>query len=62
MNDILRREVKELKLFQNIQYKEIAEHLEIKLSSFYNFMNKQYNLSAEKQKRLREIIELFKEY
>ena len=61
MNEKLRKDVKMLKAIQGITYKEIAEHLEINTKSFYNYLNNQYDLSIEKQKRLREIIDLLKE-
>ena len=39
MNDkTLRTEVKKLKVYQDIKYKEIAELLEIKESSFYSWL------------------------
>ena len=37
-DDYLRREVKRLKLYQDIKYKEIAELLEIKECSFYAWL------------------------
>lgn len=46
---------------QNIQYKEIAEYLEIARNSFYNWLKGYYNLSEEKISRLEEIIELLSE-
>lgn len=61
MNEILRKEVKLLKAIQGITYKEIAGYLEINTKSFYNYLNNQYNLSIEKQHKLREIIDLLKE-
>lgn len=60
-NEKLRTEVRKLKVYQDIQYKEIAEYLEIKNSSFYNWLKGQFNLSQEKQNRLSEIIENLKE-
>lgn len=61
MNDFLRQQVKLLKALQNISYKEIAEYLEIKQDSFYNWLKGYYNLSAEKQDRLKDIISNIKE-
>jgi DNA-directed RNA polymerase specialized sigma24 family protein len=52
MNDYLRKQVKLLRALQGVKYKELAEHLEIKTSSFCNWMNNQYQLSIEKQNRL----------
>lgn len=50
-----------LKALQNITYTEIAEYLEINRNSFYNWLNGYYNLSADKEKRLLEIITLLSE-
>ena len=61
MNDILRREVKLLKALTDISYKELAGYLEIKQDSFYNWLRGYYELSAEKQRRLSEIIATLKE-
>lgn len=61
MNDNLRLECKKLKAFQNISYKELAEHLEIKTDSFYCWLKGYYNLSLEKQERLAEIISILKQ-
>lgn len=61
MNDFLRNEVKYLKVYQNVQYKEIAELLEIQNASFYNWLKGYYNLGVEKQRRLKEIIVDLKE-
>lgn len=56
MNEILRKKVKQLKVFQGIKYKEISDYLEIRTDSFYNWLNGQYNFGIEKQNRLAEII------
>ena len=61
MNDFLRNEVKYLKVYQNVQYKEIVELLEIQNASFYNWLKGYYNLGVEKQRRLKEIIVDLKE-
>lgn len=50
MNEQLRQKCKELKLFQDIKYKEIAEYLEITPNSFYNWIRGYYNLSEDKQR------------
>ncbi len=52
MQDKLRNEVKSLKAFQDISYKELAELLEIQRNSFYNWLKGQYNLSFNKAARL----------
>lgn len=61
MQENLRKQTKMLKALQNITYTEIAEHLEINRNSFYNWLNGYYNLSADKEKRLLEIITLLSE-
>ena len=61
MNNILRNQVKELKIYQNITYRELAEYLEISRNSFYNWICGYYNLGDEKQQRLKEIINNLKE-
>lgn len=58
MNDELRKQVKMLKALQGISYKEIASYLDIKTNSLYNWLRNQYDLSEEKQKLLRQIIEI----
>ena len=61
MNEYLRKEVKLLKALQGISYKEIAEFLEIRQDSLYNWLCGYYELGKRKQKRLNEIIETLKE-
>ena len=61
MNKKLRQEVKLLKAFQNITYKDIAELLQIRQDSFYNWLCGQYDFGESRQKRLKEIIETLKE-
>ena len=61
MNDKLRQEVKMLKALQNVPYREIAEYLEIRTDSFYNWLHGYYDLGEQKQQRLREIISNIKE-
>ena len=62
MNDKLRKEVKLLKVFQDISYKEIAELLEIRTDSFYNWLCVYYDLGNKKQERLLDIIDTLKEF
>lgn len=61
MNEALRKQVKELKVYQDITYKELAEYLEIQRNSFYNWLKGYYNFSEEKQIQLQEIINNLKE-
>lgn len=48
MNDKLRIEVKLLKAMYGVSYKEIAEFLEIRQDSFYNWLKGYYNLCEER--------------
>jgi predicted transcriptional regulator len=50
-----------LKALQGISYTEIAGYLEIHRNSLYNWLKGHYDLSAEKEKRLIEIINLLTE-
>lgn len=61
MNDYLRNEVKLLKALQGISYKEVAEFLEIRQDSFYNWLKGYYEFSEERQRRLLDVIACLKE-
>lgn len=61
MNDKLRKDVKLLKALQGISYKEIAELLEIRQDSFYNWLKGYYEFGEERQNRLTEVICCLKE-
>ena len=61
MNDNLRKEVKLLKALQGVSYKEIAELLEIRQDSFYNWLKGYYEFGEERQHRLLEVIYCLKE-
>ena len=61
MNENLRKEVKLLKALQGISYKEMAEFLEIRQDSFYNWLKGYYELGEEKQSRLLDVIACLKE-
>lgn len=56
----LRTKVKVFKATENVSYKELAEHLEINPTSFYNWLNGAYEFGEDKQRRLCEIMELLK--
>ena len=57
-DDLLRAELKDLlEQDKTLTEKEIAEYLEIRQSSMYNWFAGQYNLSRKKKERLYEIIE-----
>ena len=61
MNEKLRNEVKLIKIYQGVSYKELAEYLDIRQDSFYSWLRGYYNLSDEKQQRLNEILTNLKE-
>lgn len=61
MNEKLRKEVKLLKALQGISYKEIADYLEIRQDSFYNWLKGYYDLGEERQNRLFDVIACLKE-
>ena len=61
MNDKLRIDVKLLKALQNVSYKEIAELLEIRQDSFYNWLKGYYDFGEERQNRLLDIVCCLKE-
>ena len=59
-DDILRKEVKALKAFYGINYKEIAERIDIKQRSIYNWLNGEFDLSANRKRRLYRVIQQLK--
>ena len=59
--DNLRKQVKLLKAIQGISYKEIAEILEIKQSSFYSWLNNYYDLGEEKETVLNYLVSNLRE-
>lgn len=61
MQEDLRKQVRLLKALQGVSYTEFAEDLEIHRNSFYNWLKGYYNLSLEKELRLKEIINLLSE-
>lgn len=62
MNEKLRTEVKLLKAFQGVSYKELSELLEMRTDSFYNWLCGYYNLGETRQKRLLSILADLKEF
>lgn len=62
MNNILRKECKLLKAQQNISYKELAEYLEIRQSSFYSWLRGNYDFKDERQQQLQNVLSNLKEY
>ncbi len=61
MNEKLRNDVRLLKALQGVSYKEIAEYLEIRQDSFYNWLKGYYDLGEERQRRLFDVIACLKE-
>lgn len=58
MNDnTLRKEVRKLKAFQQITYKEISELLECSTSSIYSWLRGNFNFSPERKRHLQAIIQ-----
>ena len=53
--------LKLLKALQGIAYKEIADYLEIRQDSFYNWLKGYYEFSEERQRRLLDVIACLKE-
>ena len=61
MNEKLRKEVKLLKALQGISYKEVAEFLEIRQDSFYNWLKGYYDFGYKRRTQLQYIISTLKE-
>ena len=61
MNEILRNEVKLIKVYQGVSYKELAEYLDIRQDSFYSWLKGRYDLGEQKQQLLKEILDTIKE-
>lgn len=57
----LRKRVKLLKALQGIDYKEIAEYIEISPSSFYSWLNGQYEFAEDRQRNLIYILDTLQE-
>ena len=60
-DDILRHQVKLLKVLQGISYKEIAERIGIKPDSLGSWLRFNYNFSDTRIERLKQIIDEYKE-
>lgn len=55
--DELRKYVKMAKACnEDITYKDFAEYLEININSFYNWINKSYDLSNKKAEKLLDFV------
>ena len=59
--DDLRKRVKMLKALQGIQYKELAEYIELPPKSFYSWLNGQYEFSYERERKLLQILDTLQE-
>ena len=58
-DDNLRTDIKVLKAIGQIDnYAEVAEMIDIKVNSFYNWLNGYYNLSYAKKQKLKEIADI----
>lgn len=57
----LRQRVKLIKALQGITYKELAEYIELPPRSFYNWLDKQFEFSEERETRLKEILDILQE-
>lgn len=56
MDNRLRQEVKLLKVYKNVSYKQLAEDLGIKTKSFYNWLHGEYSFSDKTAERLHNIL------
>lgn len=58
MDEILRKQVRHfLADHEDITKKELAEYLEIRPDSFYNWLDRQYNFSSKTKERLQDILD-----
>lgn len=60
-DNALRLEVKQLKVYKDINYKELSEELGIKPKSFYGWLKEYFNLSAANKRKLELIVSRYKE-
>lgn len=58
--DYLREEIRKLKKEFSIPFCYLSSKLNMNKNSFYNFMDRQKNLSKEKELKVKEIIERLK--
>lgn len=56
MDNTLRQEVKLLKAYKNVSYKQLAEQLGIKTKSFYNWLHGEYDFSERTAERLHSVL------
>ena len=55
MDNTLRNEVKLLKVYKNVSYKDLAQLLGIKAKSFYNWLHGEYDFSDNTANKLHSI-------
>ena len=60
-DNTLRLEVKSLKIYKDINYKELSQELGIKPKSFYGWLKDDFNLSTANKSKLELIIRKYKE-
>lgn len=60
-DNALRLEVKQLKVYKDISYKELSEELGIKPKSFYGWLKEDFSLSAANKRKLELIVSRYKE-
>lgn len=57
-DDELRKEIRILKAIEQIDsFAELADMIGIKIHSFYNWLNGYYNLSSDKKRCLKNIVD-----
>lgn len=59
-DNALRHDVKCLKAFNNVSYKELSSQIGIKPKSLYAWLKEDFNLSAENKRKLELIIKSYK--
>jgi len=60
-DNALRLEVKQLKVYKDINYKELSQELGIKPKSFYGWLKEDFNLSAANKRKLELIVSRYKD-
>lgn len=56
MDDTLRQNVRLLKVYKNVSYKDIAQRLGIRTNSFYNWLRGEYSFSQGTANKLKYIV------
>lgn len=55
MDDALRQEVKLLKAYKNVSYKELSQQIGIRTKSFYNWLHGEYDFSERTADKLHNV-------